>query len=155
MKEIEKLDNPVWYSLSESHHSFAIEFDNIKFYQPDYCPFGGFTAIDFTYVSIAEHATLVDDFFIVGEKPIIPNVLKLNKELVCLQMIIADKIDFEIKEEIIELKQEHYEELCELVSSIQPGYFKKNTFIRQILWDFQKQRTNCRNRRTDENGPIY
>lgn len=127
MKEIEKLDNPVWYSLSESHHSFAIDYNTVKFYHPDYCPFGGFTAIENTAVSIVEYAKLVDNFFIVGEKPIIPNSLQLHKELVCLQMVIAAKIDLEIKEEIIELGPEYHQELYELVCLVQPGYFKKKT----------------------------
>jgi GNAT superfamily N-acetyltransferase len=127
MKEIEKLDNPVWYSLSESHHSFAIDYNSMKFYQPDYCPFGGFTAIDNTAAATVEYAKLVDNFFIVGEKPIIPNSLQLNKELVCLQMVITTKIELEIKEEIIELGPEYYEELYELICLVQPGYFKKKT----------------------------
>ena len=37
-----KLDNPVWFSLSETHQSFAIDYGSIKFYHSDYCPFGGF-----------------------------------------------------------------------------------------------------------------
>lgn len=127
MKEVEKLDNPVWHSLSESHHSFAIDYNTVKFYHPDYCPFGGFTAIEKTALSIAEYAKLVDNFFIVGEKPIIPNSLHLHKELVCLQMVIATKIDLEIKEEIIELGPEYDQELYDLVCLVQPGYFKKKT----------------------------
>lgn len=38
---IEKLDNPAWHSLNETHQSFAIGNDEIKFYQPHVCPFGG------------------------------------------------------------------------------------------------------------------
>ncbi|MBP2284503.1 putative GNAT family acetyltransferase [Flavobacterium sp. CG_23.5] len=129
MKDIEKLDNPVWYSLSESHQSFAIEYNNIKFYHPDYCPFGGFITIRNTATPIAEYAKLVDNFFIVGEKPTVPNTLKLNKELVCLQMIITDRIDLEIKEIIVELGEEHIEELFQLVTLVQPGYFKKKTAV--------------------------
>jgi hypothetical protein len=40
-----KLDNPVWHSLNETHHSFGIDYNEIKFYHPDYCPFGDFIAI--------------------------------------------------------------------------------------------------------------
>jgi hypothetical protein len=44
MKSIQenKLDNPVWNSLSEVHSAFAIDYNGTKFYNPDYCPFGGF-----------------------------------------------------------------------------------------------------------------
>lgn len=129
MNDIEKLNNPVWYSLSESHKNFALEYNNIKFYHPDYCPFGGFIQIENTTTPIAEYATLVDNFFIVGEKLTIPNTLKLNKELVCLQMIITDTIELEIKEKIVELGEEHIEELFQLVTLVQPGYFKKKTAL--------------------------
>ena len=37
-----KLDNPVWFSLSETHQSFAVDYGSVKFYHPEYCPFGGF-----------------------------------------------------------------------------------------------------------------
>ena len=37
-----KLDNPVWFSLSETHQSFLVDYGSVKFYHPDYCPFGGF-----------------------------------------------------------------------------------------------------------------
>jgi ribosomal protein S18 acetylase RimI-like enzyme len=42
-------------------------------------------------------------------------------------MVIANKIDLEIKEEIIELGPEYHHELYELVCLVQPGYFKKKT----------------------------
>ncbi|MDG2436226.1 MAG: hypothetical protein P8L89_03910, partial [Polaribacter sp.] len=43
MKDIEnKLKNPVWYSLKETHKKFTIEYDGVHFYQPDICIFGAF-----------------------------------------------------------------------------------------------------------------
>jgi hypothetical protein len=37
-KDYNKLDNPVWYSLAETHRQFSVDDnDNIKFYHPDYC----------------------------------------------------------------------------------------------------------------------
>ena len=40
-----KLDNPVWNSLNEIHQNQSINYNGIKFYNPEYCPFGG--SIDF------------------------------------------------------------------------------------------------------------
>jgi hypothetical protein len=44
--------------LCEIHKDFAVDYKDIKFYNPDYCPFGGFinmdgtkTGIDLLYVS--------------------------------------------------------------------------------------------------------
>jgi ribosomal protein S18 acetylase RimI-like enzyme len=129
MNDVEKLDNPVWYSLSESHQRFAVEYDNIKFYHPDYCPFGGFQQTENISSHILEYSMLVDNFFIVGEKPPFPNSLKLKNELICLQMISNHKIDIDIKEDIVKLGQEDADDLLRLVNLVQPGYFKKKTAL--------------------------
>src|SRR5258708_11104653 len=109
-----KLDKPVWYSLSETHRKFSIDYDGIKFYHPDYCPFGGFDTTENISKHIAEYSKLVDDFFVVGDKPELPNLLELKKELVCLQMTINDKVDAEIKDNITALSNDHTEALFQL-----------------------------------------
>ena len=58
-----KLDNPVWFSLLETHQKFAMNSGNIKFYPPDYCPFGGFEKGDAIAKSIDKYAVMVDNFF--------------------------------------------------------------------------------------------
>ncbi len=122
-----KLENPVWNSLCETHESFAIDYGNLKFYHSNYCPFGAFEATENTNDKLAEYAKLTSDFFIVGQKPELPKSLKLNFELVCLQMIIEEKINLEITEEIIKLNPKNYDELYDLVCLVQPGYFKPQT----------------------------
>jgi GNAT superfamily N-acetyltransferase len=124
-----KLDNPVWFSLSETHQSFAVDYGSIKFYHPDYCPFGGFEKGNSIAKSIDEYSVMVDIFFIVGEKPELSNLLKLNKELVCLQMIVYDAINITIYDPIIKLTEEHIDALYELVNLVQPGYFKRKTAL--------------------------
>ena len=122
-----KLDNPVWFSLSETHQSFAVDYGSVKFYHPDYCPFGGFEKSD--AISIDEYSMMVDNFFIVGEKPELSNQLQSNKELVCLQMIVYNPIDIAINDPIVKLSDEHIDALYELVNLVQPGYFKKKTAL--------------------------
>ncbi|MDP2089360.1 MAG: GNAT family N-acetyltransferase [Flavobacteriaceae bacterium] len=122
-----KLDNPVWYSLSETHKGFAIDFDNIKFYHPDYCPFGGFMEIENISNPISEYSELTDNFFTVGQKPNFSNNLKLKNELVCLQMLTHHKTDLNIEEDIVALGEEHMNDLLELVKIAYPEYFKKKT----------------------------
>ena len=124
-----KLDNPVWFSLSETHQSFAVEYGSVKFYHPDYCPFGGFEKGNAIAKSIDGYSEMVDSFFIVGEKPELSNILKLNKELVCLQMIVCNPIDIAINDPIVKLTDEHIDALYELVNFVQPGYFKKKTSL--------------------------
>ena len=124
-----KLDNPVWFSLSETHQIFAVEYGSVKFYHPDYCPFGGFEKGNAIAKSIDGYSEMVDSFFIVGEKPELSNILKLNKELVCLQMIVCNPIDIAINDPIVKLTDEHIDALYELVNFVQPGYFKKKTSL--------------------------
>lgn len=124
-----KLDNPVWFSLSESHKSFAIDYVSIKFYHPDYCPFGGFENGTAVAEPIDAYSRMVDNFFVVGKKPELSNQLKIKKEVVCLQMVIYDKIDIEMNDPIIKLTGEHSASLYELVNLVQPGYFKRKTAL--------------------------
>jgi GNAT superfamily N-acetyltransferase len=126
-KNDNRLDNPVWNSLSESHQNFAINYDNIKFYHPDYCPFGGFEKAKNISAHIDEYSTMCGNFFVVGEKPELSNQLTLKKELLCLQMVCTDKIDIEIEENILKLTGIHTDALYELITLVQPGYFKKKT----------------------------
>jgi GNAT superfamily N-acetyltransferase len=129
MSDEMKLDNPVWYSLSETHRDFAIQYDSIKFYQPHYCPFGGFEKAGKYSNHIDEYSKLIDNFYIVGEKPTISKKLKFKKELVCLQMLLEERIDTIITETIIRLTEDHATELFKLVNEIQPGYFMEKTFL--------------------------
>lgn len=126
--EIDKLDNPVWFSLEETHKNFAVNYQGVKFYHPDYCPFGGFINTDKTAIGIDEYAKLTNNFYVVGNKPIFTNKIQINKELVCNQMLLDCLINIEITEQIIELQTiNHKADLFNLVNFVQPGYFKNNT----------------------------
>jgi len=122
-----KLDNPVWYSVSEAHKDFGIDFGTIKFYHPDYCPFGGIIASKNIEDSIFEYSKLVNNFHIIGQKPTVPDNLKIDHELICHQMIIHDKIEGDIVDQIVKLEEEHLDDLLGLVKIVYPEYFKKKT----------------------------
>lgn len=122
-----QLDNPVWYALTETHRDLAVVYEGVKFYHPDYCPFRGFTASDKTAQAIESYSKQITGFYIVGEKPAYNNSVMLMRELVCNQMVIEQKIDVYIQEQIIELREEHREPLVQLVNKVQPGYFRKDT----------------------------
>lgn len=121
------LDNPVWYSLSQHHQNFAIDYGSVKFYHPDYCPFGGFEKGKNTAKHFDEYSALIDNFFVVGEKPEYSNQLTLKRELVCLQMVCENRIDIAINQRITKLTPSHTEVLFQLVNLVQPGYFKRKT----------------------------
>jgi len=123
----EKLDNPVWYSLSETHKDISINYHNVKFYDPVYCPFGGFIENNNVASQIDEYSKLINHFFVVGEKPLFSGKILLKNELICLQMILEKRIEINIVEKIIELDDTLAEVLSSLVNEVQPGYFKKKT----------------------------
>jgi ribosomal protein S18 acetylase RimI-like enzyme len=122
-----KLDNPVWHSLSESHKEYAIAYNDILFYDPEYCPFGAALNTKKSSNAIAHYFKLASNFFIVGEKPEIPAHLKIENELVCLQMIIWEPINIPISDTIIKLEESQREDLLGLVKIVYPEYFKSKT----------------------------
>ena len=124
-----KLDNPAWHSLSESHRTFSVDFNDIKFYQPEYCPFGGFKPGKDIWKYIDAYSAMVDDFFVIGEKPELSRHVTLKQELVCLQMVINKRIYTDINENILPLANEHTNALVRLVNLVQPGYFKEKTIL--------------------------
>lgn len=126
--EEEKLDNPTWYALTETHADFAIDYDGVKFYNPTYCPFGGFTNPDIVETAIAQYALLIENFFVVGQKPGYTAKVQLQNELVCNQMLVARPIEIEITNQIVVLQTaKQKEDLLALVNLVQPGYFKSKT----------------------------
>lgn len=123
-----KLDNPAWNSLNEIHNNFSIEYKAIKFYNPEYCPFGGAIDKDMATKGISEYSNLIDNFFIIGEKPLLNNHATLKKNLICNQMLLKTQIKIDLCEEIIQLKDKNQkQDLFNLVSLVHPGYFKKKT----------------------------
>lgn len=123
-----KLDNPAWNSLNEIHKKFSIEYKGIKFYRPEYCPFGGSIDKDMAMEGISEYSNLTDSFFVIGKKPLLNNSIALKRDLVCNQMLLRTPINIDFKEEIIHLKNENQrQDLFNLVSLVQPGYFRNET----------------------------
>ncbi|SFS36764.1 FR47-like protein [Zhouia amylolytica] len=126
--EEKKLDNPVWYSLNEEHGKFSVVYNQIRFYHPEYCPFGGFTEEDNTSIGINKYALLTDHFYVVGDKPSFKSKIQLKNELVCNQMLLKEPLDFESTECITVLKTiNQKQDLFNLVNLVQPGYFKSKT----------------------------
>lgn len=128
MTSFSKLDNPVWHSLSETHKTFAVEYIGAKFYHPDYCPFGGFELTTNIRANMDAYSSLVNNFFVVGEKPEHSDHVQLVKNLVCCQMLLNDPVEVEGSDSIVELKTpEQKRALLDLVTLVQPGYFKNKT----------------------------
>ena len=137
--DVEKLDNPTWYSLAETHSDLAIDYNGIKFYHPAYCPFGGFIKPEATETGIDTYALLTNNFYVVGNRPVFNNKVRLKKELVCNQMLLDKRINIVISEQIIELQTTNQKtDLFDLVNLVQPGYFKDKTSDLGIYYGIYK-----------------
>ncbi len=129
MKNFEKLNNPVFNALSETQQDFCINIGNLKAYQPETNPFGGFSDIENSAAELEEYSKICNAFFIFGSKPNFSENIQLKAEITCNQMICKKKADYPIKEEIIHLNNQFEDELYNLVQEFYPGFFRKKTSV--------------------------
>jgi ribosomal protein S18 acetylase RimI-like enzyme len=124
---MDKLDNPAWNALNESHRDFARGDERIKLYEPAFAPFGGIRGgIDSNEV-FSGYVPENDFCYLIGVLPALPPEYALEKQLVCLQMVCPERIDMEILEHIRVLGDEQAAELTNLINLVQPGYFREKT----------------------------
>ena len=133
---LDKLDIPAWHSLNQAHKDFAIGDDEIKFYQPHICLFGGIDSKQADLISFLKNHNELDSFFVIGERPLqrspfgqTSSEFIIEKELICLQMICSAPIKIEYTENIVHLNNDYKKQLAELVNLVQPGYFEKDTLL--------------------------
>ncbi len=135
------LDNPVWFSLTESQKKYAINYGNVKFYHPDYAPFGAFINNEDTRHAITEYAKLAKAFFIVGNQPKMPTHFETPVEYIGLQMITRNPLNHPITDTIIKLNDSHYDDLITLIKLAYPEFFKPKTNILGQYYGIYKDNT--------------
>ena len=127
----EKLKNPVWHSLNETHKKFLIREDGVNFYNPEINNFGAFFDTNKTAKALNNYAKIVDKFFLVSENetPIIDdNKVVLEKKINGCQMVLDKLIETKINEEIILLTKNHIDEVYDLIWLVMPGFYQKRGF---------------------------
>lgn len=127
----EKLKNPVWYSLQETHKKFLITHHDVHFYDPDICIFGAFYDTSKTSIALNEYGRTVEKFFLVSENQtaeIDTNTTVLKKKISGCQMVLENLIDIETTEEIVVLTEKHIDEIYDLIWLVMPGFYRKNGF---------------------------
>jgi GNAT superfamily N-acetyltransferase len=127
----EKLKNPVWYSLNETHKKFLIEFDGVQFYKPEICSFGAFFDETKTAKALNEYSKIADKFFLVSENqiPIIDtDHVVLEKKIDGCQMVLENLIAIEITEHIVLLSEKYIDEIYDLIWLVMPGFYQKKGF---------------------------
>lgn len=132
MKNLEeKLKNPVWNSLNETHSKFLLTYDGVQFYQPDVCTFGAFYDAAKTAKALNEYSKIAENFFLVSENEtptIDTNNVILDKKIEGCQMVLENLIATEITENIVLLSANHIDEVYDLIGLVMPGYYQKRTF---------------------------
>lgn len=124
-----KLDNPAWHSLNEAHRSFAIGKNEIKFYDPSICRFGGINSKQADLISFLNNHNELNSFFIIGDQPQTSSNIIIENELICLQMICHGPLKPVLTENIVQLNNTYERQLAELVNLVQPGYFEESTSL--------------------------
>ena len=132
MKELEeKLKNPVWHSLKETHNKFLIEYDGIQFYKPEICIFGAFYDPAKTTKALNEYSKIAERFFLVSEDEIPitddDNVI-LDKKINGCQLVLNKQVEIEITEDIVLLTKENIDEIYNLIWLVMPGFYQKGGF---------------------------
>ena len=127
----EKLKNPVWYSLKETHKKFSINFEDVKFFNPEILTFGAFIENSKTETATDEFCNESDSFFFVSEDktPILKsNKVVLDKKIEGCQMVLDEFVEIDIIEEIVLLSPKYLDEIYELIWLVMPGYYQKRSF---------------------------
>ncbi len=127
----EKLKNPVWDSLCETHRSFSFSYEDVKFYDPEICPFGAFTDASKTANALNAYAKLTDNFFLVSENKTPTydeKIVNLVQKMEGCQMVLTDFKAPNISEKIIPLTTAHIEDIYALIWLVMPGYYQRRTF---------------------------
>jgi len=127
----QQLENPVWYSLHETHKKFAVPFDGVLFYNPAICTFGAFFDEAKTASASRAYIKTRKDFFFVTENqtPIIDETtVILDRKIDGCQMVLKELSDLVIKEKIILLDKSYMDEIYKLIWLVMPGFYQKRSF---------------------------
>ena len=135
-----KLDNPVWHALAETHALFAIGNTEVRRYQPHVVAFaayrhrakGASEQLD-SYIEIGEY------FFIIGPLPVLKTNYVIEAVYPCLQMICEHPALSSVTENIEQMGEEHEQEMYELVNLVQPGFYKPGTRLMGDYFGIRQQ----------------
>ena len=127
----DKLANPVWYSLNETHNKFLITYNGVQFYKPEFCIFGAFFDDTKTAKALNAYSKIAQRFFLVSENktPIIDDdTIIFEKKIDGCQMVLENFIDIKITEDIILLTEKHIDEVYDLIWLVMPGFYQRRGF---------------------------
>jgi GNAT superfamily N-acetyltransferase len=136
----QKLNNPAWYSLAETHKYFAEGNNEIKCYQKDIAPFlAYFSDKEEVFIQPDQFIAVNESFFIIGDLPALPDNYLMESRLLCVQMICTEAIKLNTTVAIEELGEADDAQMTALIHLVQPGYYKPGT---RLMGDYYGIRHN-------------
>jgi GNAT superfamily N-acetyltransferase len=135
-----KLDNPAWYSLSETHQGFADGNDSFKRYLPHIVSFAAFNSGKKEVpAEINDWIQTGESFFLIGEFTELPSNYIVETILPCVQMICTTEIKSNITAVIELLSEKDDDEMIALINKTLPGYYLRGT---RLMGDYFGIRIN-------------
>jgi len=123
-----KLDNPAWYSLTETHKHFALGNEDIKRYPENIAPFVAFHSDKKNILNqLDKWMNPGESFFIIGDLPALPSNFIIENSLVCTQMLCTENISLTTTSEIEKLDEADDQQMISLINLVLPGYYKPGT----------------------------
>ena len=125
----QKLDNPAWYALAETHQPFAVGNASLKRYQKDIVSFFAFDHAEENALSQLDGFTDAGEtFFIIGSLSALPPNYHIETRLSCVQMFCFKLTNLPPATGNIEqLEQNDEQQMLALINLVQPGYFLPGT----------------------------
>lgn len=128
--QLSSLDRPIWNALNSKHSGFALGNEYAKRYPSHILPFIGLDLdSEQPLEQLKPWMKAAEVVYAIGALPEIPQSWQLLNQLDCVQMFCPELSVSTLDEslEIITLKAEDRAEMFELITSVQPGYFAKDT----------------------------
>jgi len=127
----EKLKNPVWFSLEETHNKHLITLNGVHFFKPEINNFGAFLNTDKTETALNEYSKLTDRFFLVTENKTPKfdnNIVILERKIDGCQMVLENFVEIKPTEKIVLLSEKNIDEIYNLIWLVMPGFYQKKGF---------------------------
>src|SRR5262245_40118753 len=111
-----KLDNPAWYSLTESHAIFSFGDAALKRYRPDIVAFASFNYTNQPSLNRLDELMNTNEyFFIIGELSQLPSNYTIVNILSCEQMVCDTEIKISLTNAIEKLGEPDEDEMVSLI----------------------------------------
>jgi ribosomal protein S18 acetylase RimI-like enzyme len=138
--DFNKLDNPAWYSLLETHQHLAIGTNELKRYQPHIVSFAAFHSGKKNILSQLDNLMQpAESFFLIGEMAALPSNYSVETVLPCVQMVCTTEIKTSITATIETLSEKDDDQMIALINKTLPGYYQRGT---RLMGDYFGIRIN-------------